>query len=128
MIDSFKTLMTAVARGLPLPVASIRNRRAFIFMENLLDLIEALLTVEAPGGVYLLRDERGSIDAGAAAPDRASTSVARRGCFPFPPGLLRLATECGRARRHGVGADRLAIDRRQRDTRAPQLETADRPR
>jgi len=90
VIDSFKTLMTAVARGLPLPVANIHNRRAFVFIENLLDVIEALLAIEAPGGVYLLRDN-----------DEVSTpELLRRiaqhlGCaprmFPFPPGLLRQA-------------------------------------
>jgi nucleoside-diphosphate-sugar epimerase len=52
----FAALLAVVARGLPLPLASIRNRRAYIFMENLLDAIEALLAVEAPTGVYLLRD------------------------------------------------------------------------
>ena len=89
MIENFKLLMTAVARGVPLPVASIRNRRAFIFMDNLLDAIEALLAVEVPGGVYLLRDS-----------DEVSTpELLRRMArhlgraprlFPVPPNLLRL--------------------------------------
>lgn len=53
----FGMFLSAVAHGLPLPVASIRNRRAFIFMENLLDAIEALLAAEAPAGIFLLRDD-----------------------------------------------------------------------
>ncbi|HEV8014891.1 MAG TPA: NAD-dependent epimerase/dehydratase family protein [Stellaceae bacterium] len=57
VIDSFRMLLSAVARGVPLPVASIRNRRAFIFIDNLLDVIEALFADEAPGGVYLMRDD-----------------------------------------------------------------------
>jgi nucleoside-diphosphate-sugar epimerase len=89
VIDSFKTLMTAVAHGLPLPVASIHNRRAFIFMENLLDVIEALLAVEAPGGVYLLRD-----DEEVSTPELLRRIAPHLGCaarmFPFPPDLLRL--------------------------------------
>lgn len=54
---SFRLLVGAAARGLPLPVASIRNRRAFIFIDNLLDVIEALLAAEAPGGIYLMHDD-----------------------------------------------------------------------
>jgi UDP-glucose 4-epimerase len=90
VIDSFKTLMIAVTRGLPLPVASIRNRRAFIFMENLLDVIEALLAIEAPGGTYLLRDNEE-----VSTPELLRQIAPHLGCapriFPFPPGLLRLA-------------------------------------
>jgi nucleoside-diphosphate-sugar epimerase len=90
VIDSFKTLMTAVARGVPLPVASIRNRRAFIFMENLLDVIELLLAAEAPGGVYLLRD-----DTEVSTPELLRRIAHHLGgkprMWPFPPDLLRLA-------------------------------------
>jgi UDP-glucose 4-epimerase len=90
VIDSFKTLMTAVARGVPLPVASVRNRRAFVFIENLLDVIELLLAAEAPGGVYLLRDD----------PEVSTPELIRKiahhlgrelKMWPFPPSLLRLA-------------------------------------
>jgi nucleoside-diphosphate-sugar epimerase len=90
VIDSFKTLMTVVARGIPLPVASIRNRRAFIFMENLLDVIELLLAAEAPGGVYLLRD-----DTEVSTPELLRRIAHHLGgkprMWPFPPDLLRLA-------------------------------------
>jgi nucleoside-diphosphate-sugar epimerase len=89
VIDSFKTLMTAIARGLPLPVASIRNRRAFVFMENLLDVIEALLAVEAPTGVFLLRDEEE-----VSTPELLRRIALHLGraprMFPFPPELLRI--------------------------------------
>jgi nucleoside-diphosphate-sugar epimerase len=90
VIDSFKTLMTVVARGIPMPVASIRNRRAFIFMENLLDVIELLLAAEAPGGVYLLRD-----DTEVSTPELLRRIAYHLGgkprMWPFPPDLLRLA-------------------------------------
>jgi len=90
VIDSFKMLMTVVARGVPLPVASIRNRRAFIFMENLLDVIELLLAAEAPGGVYLLRD-----DTEVSTPELLRRIAHHLGgkprMWPFPPDLLRLA-------------------------------------
>lgn len=53
---SLKALLAAVARGVPLPFAGIDNRRAFIFIDNLLDLVEALLAADAPG-IYLARDD-----------------------------------------------------------------------
>jgi UDP-glucose 4-epimerase len=90
VIDSFKMLMTAIARGAPLPVAGIRNRRAFIFMENLLDVIELLVAAQAPGGVYLLRDNEE-----VSTPELLQRIAHHLGraprMFPFPPGLLRLA-------------------------------------
>jgi nucleoside-diphosphate-sugar epimerase len=90
VIDSFKTLVTAVTNGVPLPVASIHNRRAFVFIENLLDVIEALLAVEAPGGVYLLRD-----DEEVSTPELLRRLARHLGTaprmLPFPPGLLGLA-------------------------------------
>jgi nucleoside-diphosphate-sugar epimerase len=89
VIDSFKTLMTAVARGVPLPVASIRNRRAFVSIENLLDVIELLLAAEAPGGVYLLRD-----DTEISTPELLRKIAHHLGrkprMLPCPPDLLRL--------------------------------------
>lgn len=90
VIDSFKTLMTAVARGVPLPVASIRNRRAFIFIENLLDAIELLLAAEAPGGVYLLRDNE-EVSTPELLRRIARDLACKPRMFSFPPGLLRLA-------------------------------------
>jgi len=90
VIDSFQTLMAAVARGTPLPVASIRNRRAFLFIENLLDAIEALCAVDAPGGIYLLRDGEE-----VSTPELLRRIAHHLDCkprmFAFPPGLLRLA-------------------------------------
>jgi len=90
--DSFKTLMTAVAHGVPLPVASIRNRRAFIFFENLLDVIEIFLAAEAPAGNYLLRD-----DEEVSTPELVRRIARHLGrtprIFPFPSGLLRHALE-----------------------------------
>jgi len=110
VIDSFRTLMTAVARGVPLPVASIRNQRAFIFIENLLDAIEALLAAEAPGGVYLLRDgEEVSTPELVRRIARHLGRAARM--WPLPPSLLRLAlTSVGRGGMAAALIGSLAID------------------
>jgi nucleoside-diphosphate-sugar epimerase len=56
---NFLALLGLVARGLPLPLASIANRRSLVGIENLLDLVElALVHERAPGQVFLLRDAR----------------------------------------------------------------------
>lgn len=54
---NFRALLRVVTRGIPLPLASIRNRRSFVYIDNLLDLIElALVHDAAAGAVFLLRD------------------------------------------------------------------------
>jgi nucleoside-diphosphate-sugar epimerase len=108
--ENFKLLMTAMARGAPLPLASIRNRRAFIFMDNLLDAIEALLAIEAPGGVYLLRDNEE-----VSTPELLRRMAHHLGCaprlFPVPPALLRLMlTAMGRSSMAASLIGSLSID------------------
>lgn len=50
---NFLALMHAVARGVPLPLASIRNRKSLIYVANLADAIVACLGKE---GTYLVAD------------------------------------------------------------------------
>ena len=50
---NFLALMKAVARGLPLPLASIRNRRSLVYAGNLADAIIACLGTE---GTFLVSD------------------------------------------------------------------------
>lgn len=54
---NFLRLMQAVARGYPFPLASTRNRRSLIYVDNLVDAI--LACVESPaaaGNTYLVSD------------------------------------------------------------------------
>jgi UDP-4-keto-D-QuiNAc 4-reductase len=51
---NFATLLRAVHRGLPLPFGTIHNRRSFVAIENLVDLIALALTHEAALGKTLL--------------------------------------------------------------------------
>lgn len=54
---NFHTLVQLVARGIPLPLASVRNRRSFIAIDNLVDLIRhALLHPGARDAVLLAAD------------------------------------------------------------------------
>jgi nucleoside-diphosphate-sugar epimerase len=86
----FRAFLAAIVRGLPLPVASIRNRRAFIFMDNLLDVVEDLLADEAPDGLYLLRDDE-EISTPELVRRMARHLNAAARLLPCPPGLLRAA-------------------------------------
>jgi nucleoside-diphosphate-sugar epimerase len=51
---NFFALMRAIARGMPLPLAGIENRRSLIYVGNLCDAILACLG--SPGKTYLLSD------------------------------------------------------------------------
>ena len=54
---NFLRLMHWVARGVPLPLASINNRRSVIYADNLADaLIAAATSPAAPGKTYLVSD------------------------------------------------------------------------
>jgi UDP-glucose 4-epimerase len=55
---NFKLLAQAVARGIPLPFASIHNRRAFLGVENLCSFIgQRLVRADRAFDVFLLADE-----------------------------------------------------------------------
>jgi nucleoside-diphosphate-sugar epimerase len=54
---NFLSLMRALARGLPLPLASVSNRRSLVYVGNLADAIQLCLqTPGAVGRTYLLSD------------------------------------------------------------------------
>jgi nucleoside-diphosphate-sugar epimerase len=89
---NFRALLRLAAKGLPLPFASIDNRRSFIFLENLLDLIEiALGDSRALGHAFLLRDDRDISTADLLRVMRSAMGRPAR-LFPCPPSVL-----CGAA-------------------------------
>ena len=89
-------LMRLVARGVPLPLGGIYNRRSLVGLGNLADLIRVCLThPAAPGKTFLVRDD----------PDVSTPELVRRlaaamgrpaRLFGFPPALLRVAGAVGR--------------------------------
>lgn len=100
---NFLALLRLVDRGLPLPLASIDNRRSLVFLGNLLDVIERALSGPAAPGTFLLRD-----DVEPSTPDlicRIARHLGRPArLLPCPPTLLRrLAAMAG----HGEAAARL---------------------
>jgi UDP-N-acetyl-alpha-D-quinovosamine dehydrogenase len=90
---NFLSLIRLVDYGVPLPLASVDNRRAFIFLGNLLDLVvTALNHPAAAGGTFLLRDAE---EVSTPALIRAiATALGREPrLFPCPPALLHAAAQ-----------------------------------
>jgi nucleoside-diphosphate-sugar epimerase len=87
---NFLALLRLVDRALPLPFASVANRRSLVSIDNLIDLIEAALDHPAARhGTFLLRDDdEPSTPALIRAIARALARPAR--LLPCPPPLLRL--------------------------------------
>ena len=88
---NFARMLAALRRGLPLPLASVRNRRSFLYIGNLVDAIALCLShPDAPGGVFEIADERP-----VSTPEfvRRMASAAGRPArlFHCPPPWLRLA-------------------------------------
>jgi UDP-glucose 4-epimerase len=58
VVANFAAMMKAVARGMPLPLGAIRNRRSMVFIGNLIDLILLCTTHSAASGqVFLVSDD-----------------------------------------------------------------------
>jgi nucleoside-diphosphate-sugar epimerase len=88
---NFLALMRAVARGWPLPFASIENRRSLLFVDNLCDAVLACLqSAKASGKTYVVSDGPPvSTPALCRALGDALGRPAR--LFRFPPSLLPLS-------------------------------------
>ncbi len=87
----FARLLHLLRLGLPLPIASIDNRRSVLHLGNLVDAIElALSHPHAPGGVFGLSD-----GAPVSTPELVRQVAAALGrparLWPCPVGLLKLA-------------------------------------
>lgn len=81
---NFLALMRAVARGWPLPLASIENRRSLIYVGNLVDAILRALAIE---GTYLVSDGA-ALSTAQICRDIAASLGTHARLFPFPPRLL----------------------------------------
>jgi len=110
---NFGLLVKLVQTGLPLPLASVRNRRSFIYVENLVDLIAACLgNPKAFGKTFLpsdgddlstaeLIEKIARAETGDLKPEcNGGGCAARRArLFPFPESILKAA-----GRLPGLGA------------------------
>ena len=82
---NFLQLLNVIAKGWPLPFASIKNLRSFIFVENLVDAIVTCINhPKAAGQTYL-------VDVSTAELIRRVAAALGRPArlFPFPPSFMR---------------------------------------
>ncbi|MBU2549829.1 MAG: SDR family oxidoreductase [Proteobacteria bacterium] len=101
---NFLNLLRAVDRGLPLPLASVDNRRSLIYLGNLVDVIMTCLVHEkAAGKTYLVSDGE---DVSTAELIRKMAAALGRPArlWPVPPILLKAA---GRLTGRSASIDRL---------------------
>jgi UDP-N-acetyl-alpha-D-quinovosamine dehydrogenase len=121
---NFLRLLGWVDSGLPLPFASVRNRRSLIYLGNLVDAIARCVEHPAARGPFLVSDEETvSTPELVSRIARALDRPAR--LFPAPPALLRAAGMiAGRREEIGRLTGNLAIDssraRRVLDWRPPR--------
>lgn len=88
---NFAQMLGVVARGVPLPLASVHNQRSLIYLGNLVDALIACATQPAAAGqTYLLSDGED-----VSTPDLLRQLARGMGVpsrlFPCPPALLRFA-------------------------------------
>jgi nucleoside-diphosphate-sugar epimerase len=85
---NFRALMGVVARGVPLPLASVNNRRSLLYVGNFADAIErCLLQAASIGKTYLVAD--GAALSSAQLCRELGAALARPArLFPFPPAWL----------------------------------------
>jgi len=101
---NFERLIRAANAELPLPIASVRNKRSLVSVWNLVSLLELVADhPRAPGKVWLVSD-----DDDVSTPElfrRMAKAMGKRSrLWAFPPSLLRMA---GRLAGMGPEVDRL---------------------
>jgi nucleoside-diphosphate-sugar epimerase len=121
---NFLRLMRLVARGVPLPLGAIDNRRSFIYLGNLVDAImKALDAPRAAGRTYLAADGEDLSTPALVRAMAAALGIKPR-LVPFPLALLKVAaTLTGRRAEFARVAGSLQVDssriRRELDWRPP---------
>jgi nucleoside-diphosphate-sugar epimerase len=87
---NFLRLMRLVARGVPLPLASVANRRSMVYVDNLASAIVACVEAPAAGDkTYVLSDEQHVSSPELIRSLAAALRVPAR-LFPFPATILSL--------------------------------------
>jgi nucleoside-diphosphate-sugar epimerase len=110
-----RRLLRLIASGLPLPFGAIRNRRSFIFVDNLVDAIVAVLRHPQPiRSSYVLSDGSDFTTPELVRALAAAAGVKAR-LLRWPPALLRLGGRAGDVANlllgTAVGFDSYSIER-----------------
>ena len=108
---NFASLIGIVDRGIPLPLGSIRNKRSFVSVDNLIDCIETTLqTPNAGGQTFLVSDGQ---DLSTPELIRAIASSLHKSpmLIPIPTALLKLAaTTAGKRNAYDRLCGSLTVD------------------
>lgn len=88
---NFAALMRAVAHGVPLPLASINNRRSMVALDNLLDLIEICLDHRAAANQTFLVSDGSDLSTSALIRGLAQAMGKSPRMFVCHPALLHFA-------------------------------------
>ena len=121
---NFLRLMRLVARGMPLPLGSIDNRRSLVYAGNLADaIVKVIGSPQAAGKTYLVSDGEDVSTPGLVRALAQALGVKAR-VWPIPVAALKLAaTLAGRSADLARLTDSLQVDtsrmRRELDWRAP---------
>jgi nucleoside-diphosphate-sugar epimerase len=104
-------LMGLIERGLPLPFASIRNRRSFIYIDNLVDALAIVICHPVQiRSTYFLND-----GSDFSTPELTVALAAAAGrrirLLPVPVGVLRLLGRLGDVLGPNTGLDSYSVDR-----------------
>lgn len=87
---NFAALAKAARSGLPLPISNIANRRSFVFVENLADLLVRLAVDELPGGRIYLPSDGPALSTPQLVREMARAQGREVRLFPAPLSLARL--------------------------------------
>ena len=88
---NFQKMVNAVANNIPLPLASVNNKRSMIYVENLADLIyHAAVHPKAPDHIFLASDGE-DLSTEEMISGLASALGKRSRSFRFPPSLMKSA-------------------------------------
>ena len=89
---NFRTLMRALRSGWPLPLGAIENRRSFIAIDNLIDLLSVSLRHDAAPGLTMLASDGEDLSTTEFLRRTARAMGTRARLVPLPMAWLRKAT------------------------------------
>jgi nucleoside-diphosphate-sugar epimerase len=96
--SNFLALMQAVARGYPLPLGAVHNRRSLIALDNLVDfIVTCIVQPAAANEVFLVSDDE-DLSTTELVRRLASAMGVRARLIPVPPALLRAGARLLRRR------------------------------
>jgi len=88
-------LFDLVARGVPLPLGSISNRRSILYVGNMVEAIRRLLSLSLPSGTVFLAADAEWVSTPALVREIATALGRPSRVFPFPVSLLRAIARSG---------------------------------